>query len=320
MPCRLGGYVGFIFKVITFAKVDTGAPWRTRRLYSILTMDLNKPTPSYLLEKGNITRLILLTAAFALVFINVYEPFNSRHWLPDMSNLMYFALSSLLVIMGMAVVAVSRIIMYHRITKGKRKLSISGYLMWIAAEVVSMSLAFCILEVLCFDDHRDITELIKISFANTTFVLLIPYSVLWLYFSWRDKNEQLKEGVVPEGAPKPDLRSTMIPFFDSRGVVRLSIKLSDLLYIQSANNYVTVYYSENQKVNRRMVRITMHELETMLADKGVVRCHRSYMVNTMHIKVFERVRDGFTAQLEGPALVSVPVSKNYASEVINIIS
>ena len=37
----------------------------------------HKKIPSYIYEKQNIVRLVLLTALFALVFINIYKPFSS---------------------------------------------------------------------------------------------------------------------------------------------------------------------------------------------------------------------------------------------------
>ena len=36
--------------------------------------------PSYIYGKQNIVRLILWTALFALVFINIYKPFSSTSW------------------------------------------------------------------------------------------------------------------------------------------------------------------------------------------------------------------------------------------------
>ena len=41
---------------------------------------LGHKIPGYIYEKSNIVRLILLTAFFALVFINIYKPFSSSNW------------------------------------------------------------------------------------------------------------------------------------------------------------------------------------------------------------------------------------------------
>jgi len=42
--------------------------------------DIHQPIPAYLLAKSNIVRLIIFTAAFALLFINIYAPFDLQSW------------------------------------------------------------------------------------------------------------------------------------------------------------------------------------------------------------------------------------------------
>ena len=52
----------------------------------------HKKIPSYIYEKQNIIRLILLTALFALVFINIYKPFSSLAWY-NVSEFKFFVFS-----------------------------------------------------------------------------------------------------------------------------------------------------------------------------------------------------------------------------------
>lgn len=79
--------------------------------YSI-KKSMNTKIPAYLYDKTNIIRLILLTAFFALFFINVFQPFGSRGWYPYISDFKYFFFSSLIILTGMLVVVVSRMIMF----------------------------------------------------------------------------------------------------------------------------------------------------------------------------------------------------------------
>lgn len=57
---------------------------------------LSNKIPKYVYEKPNIVQLILLTALFALVFINIYKPFSSSNWYP-VSELKFFLFSSLII-------------------------------------------------------------------------------------------------------------------------------------------------------------------------------------------------------------------------------
>ena len=68
--------------------------------------------PSYIYGKQNIVRLILWTALFASVFINIYKPFSSTSWY-KVSEFKFFVFSSLIILTGVLVVVLSRIILFH---------------------------------------------------------------------------------------------------------------------------------------------------------------------------------------------------------------
>ncbi|MCB8965127.1 MAG: LytTR family transcriptional regulator DNA-binding domain-containing protein [Bacteroidales bacterium] len=274
--------------------------------------ELQRPLPKYLTEKGNIVRLIALTAAFALIFINIYAPFGSETWF-DVTELEYFAYSSLVILTGVMVVVVSRVIMYE--TSKKKELSIWNYLLWVAAEVFFMALFYTLYEKFILHDTRNILDLFKISAKNTALVLLLPYSVLWLYFSWIEKKHQLLQYTQSPTAADPT--KNMIPFRDEKGDLRFSLKHENLLYIESADNYVNIYYSDNGKIARYMLRNTIKRLEEAFKGSEIVRCHRSYMVNFEKVKILRKDKDELCLELDVPSAIALPVSKTYVQSVMD---
>ena len=73
-------------------------------------MDFSKNIPKYLVEKGNLVSQVAFTAIFTLFFINLFQPYGSRDWIKGgISEGRYFLLSSLLVVIGMMVVSISRL-------------------------------------------------------------------------------------------------------------------------------------------------------------------------------------------------------------------
>lgn len=279
-------------------------------------MDLSKKIPDYLVEKGNITRLILLTAGFALLFINLYTPFGSKNWIPNVSDLRFFFYSNLIILTGVLVVVISRIIMYY-VARSGRKISLGNYLIWVAIEIVSMSLFYTIYEqVIIIKDDRTFVEVFRASLLNTSLVILLPYSTLWLYFSWRDKSKKLKE-LSRKELQTPEAKG-MIHFKDDRGNLRFSIKQQDILYLKGADNYVTIYYNDQQKLEHLMLRSTLKQLEEELKPFNIIRCHRSFMANMDHIKLIEKQNDGLTIRLDHTQLTEVPVSKTYIQEVFKL--
>ena len=285
-------------------------------------MDLSSRVPLYLMTKPNTVKLIVFTALFSLVFINVYRPYDSTHWLTGMSDIKYFLLSSAMVLMGMAVVAISRVIMYKFYGSKGRRMRLWKYLMWIAVEILSMSVTYTIFGMLMLDNDLSVIDKFKVSLWNTSLVLLLPYSVLWLYFSWDDKNKRLQrlsavESMRSEGVQMAD-KVVMTNFYDSKGDIKFSVKLTDLIYIKGADNYITVYYQDGAKMSSVLIRTTMKQAETDLKPQGIIRCHKSYMVNRSHIKTLERKGDGFLVKMEAPLPLSVPITKSYVKDVYEL--
>ncbi len=277
-------------------------------------MDFSKTLPPYLLKKKNIVRLILFTAAFALVFINIYSPFDVTNWF-KISKLELFFYSSLVILTGVLVVVISRIIMYHISRQGK-KISIGLYLIWIAIEIISMSLFYTLYELLILNDPRSFQEAFEVSILNTSLVLLIPYTTTWLYFAWIDNKEKLE--ALAEGTSETPEQKGMVFFRDEKGTMRFSIKLENLLYLQGADNYVTIYYSDHQKQEKFLLRNTLKQLEEALKPMDVIRCHRSFMVSFQKVKLIERTKEGLRIKLNSQPVIEIPVSKTYTESVFNL--
>ena len=274
-------------------------------------VDFRKPIPSYLNEKGNIIRLILFTALFALVFINIYAPFGADKWF-DLTQLEFFTYSSLVILTGVLVVVISRIMMYYY---GRNHLiSYYWYFTWIFAEIFAMALFYALFQKLVLKDVRIFIEIVKQSARNTALVLLLPYSIMWLYFSWRDKKEQIeKMAGIP--ALSGNVRD-MIPFFDDKSVLKFSVKKENLLYLESAENYVTICYLNKGKMSKYLLRDTLKKMEENFSGTEIIRCHRSYMVNFEKVKVIRKEKDGLKLELDAPSAIDIPVSKTYVDNVM----
>jgi DNA-binding LytR/AlgR family response regulator len=275
-------------------------------------MDLSQKIPSYLTDKKNITRLILSTALFALVFINIYAPFGIKTFLRISQEWELFIKSSAIVLTGVLVVAISRVIQYHYVKRG-HTITVLQYLQWIAIEIVSMALFYTFYEMMYLNEARSVFTAFKKSMLNTSLVLLLPYSVVWLYFSWRDKDKQLQAiATSAEAGPQ----KLMVPFKDEKGTLRISIKPSDLLYMQGSDNYVTIYYNAQGKPAKFLLRNTLKKLENELEEIKVLRCHRSYMVNIDKVKLVKKDKEGLVLELETIPPIEIPVSKTYMNDVL----
>ena len=274
-------------------------------------VDFRKPIPSYLNERGNIIRLILFTALFALVFINIYAPFGADKWF-DLTRLEFFTYSSLVILTGVLVVVISRIILYYF---GRRHLiSYYQYFTWIFAEILAMALFYALFQKFVLKDVRIFIEIVKQSARNTALVLLLPYSIMWLYFSWRDKKEQI-ERLAGITALSGNVRD-MIPFYDDKSELKFSVKKENLLYLESAENYVNICYLSKGKISKYLLRDTLKKMEESFSGSEIIRCHRSYMVNFEKVKVIRKDKEGLKLELDTPSAIDIPVSKTYVDKVM----
>lgn len=269
-----------------------------------------KAIPEYLNRKGNILRLVIFTAAFALVFINVYAPFGADSYL-QLSGIRLFLYSSFVILTGMLVVVVSRVIMYAY--SKKRTLNYWRYVIWVFAEILVMAFVYSIYVKFILADSRDFMLIFNASLKNTSLVILLPYSILWLFFSWQDKSyklEALKE------IPSDTETAGMIPFRDEKGTLRLSVHSEDLLYLEAADNYVSVHYMYREKLQKFMVRNSLKTYEEQFRNSRIIRCHRSYMVNLDRVDIIRKEKDGLHLVLDSDPPVSLLVTKTYVGVVM----
>jgi len=277
--------------------------------------DIQKPIPDYLVEKRNIIRLIIFTALFALVFINIYSPFGAGQWF-NLTKLQFFTYSSVVILTGVLVVVISRIIMYH-VCK-KKIINLLQYLAWIAAEILCMASFYAIFQKFVLKDFRPVTDLVKLSASNTALVLLLPYSISWLYFSWGDKKEKIDR--MEELSSFTGSAKEMIPFYDDKSILKFSVKKENLIYLESTENYVNIFYLNNGKIMKYLLRDTMKKMEEKFTGTDIIRCHRSYMVNFEKVKVIRKEKDGLKLDFDDPLISDIPVSKTYVDNVMETFS
>ena len=95
------------------------------------------------------------------------------------------------------------------------------------------------------------------------------------------------------------------------------VRPDDILYCEARQNYVAVHYrpeplGENQT---ELLRATLASMEAQLAGTSVVRCHRSYLVNTGRVAVANGNAQGLQLQLIGLGEERVPVSRSYVKRL-----
>jgi DNA-binding LytR/AlgR family response regulator len=182
----------------------------------------------------------------------------------------------------------------------------------IALEIIVMAAFYATYEKLIIKDVRTYYSLWFVAGGNTALILLIPYLISSLYFAWQDKKRNL-EKLMKEKMEKES--PEFISFYDEKDALRLTLKSSDLFYLESSDNYVTIYYSDGGALKKYLLRNSLKRMEVMLRKSPVVRCHRSFMVNINQIKAVRKGKKGYEIELNLPGHHIVPVTKTYEPKI-----
>ena len=278
-----------------------------------------KPIPSFIYSKANQIFMILFVPFFALIFISIYRPFDfdkvgeliNAHI--DISQEAMVLLAALtMVVSGMAVGAISRLIM-SAYTK-RHTLSYLGYIVWILGEIGVMATLFTLF-TLFTNIAKPMPELFRSTYTKTVLIVFIPYTISYIYFILKDKINELKTLRKQIDQDETVLQKAYIQILDEKNEMRLSIRRENLLLIESADNYVCVYYLNGGKTKKSMVRNTIGRIAEHLQGTRIVRCHRSYMINLDHAQILHRDKEGVFIELGLDGVPDIPISRTYADNV-----
>jgi hypothetical protein len=276
---------------------------------------MNKLVPHYLINKKNIIKFLVFTALFSMVFINIYKPFGSEYW-KQVSQTEFFLISGVMVIAGILILAFSRVIMY--ILAKHLHLAYWRYFTWIVVEIAIIALLYSFTAKFGYKLIKDFIELFYTAFLYTALVLFLPYAVTWLYFALQDAENMIKKITTEESFV--DFGSDLLHFKDDKENLCFSVSLDNLLFIESADNYLEINYLSKGKIARFILRNSMKTIEEKFCTKPLLRCHRSYIINIEKIKVLRKDRNGVFLVFDIEGIPDIPVSKSYIEKITQIFS
>ena len=109
-------------------------------------------------------------------------------------------------------------------------------------------------------------------------------------------------------------------FYDEKGELKLIVQPEMLYYLEAADNYVIIHYINAGKMEKMMIRNTLKNIEWRFRDKGLIRCHRSYIVNVNNVQLLRRKEGEVLLDFGNDKLPAIPVSKGYGDKVLTRFS
>jgi DNA-binding LytR/AlgR family response regulator len=156
-----------------------------------------------------------------------------------------------------------------------------------------------------------------ILFKITLISLAVPVS-LQLHDLIKELKKQnaalLKEKeVIEEKVEKfeEDYLSKSIDFISDSSNEKLSVLISDVAFVKSADNYVQIVFQEGDELKSKLIRNTLKNIELQLQPyANFIRCHRICIVNIHFIEHLNKDESSHSLSIKNYA-DRLPVSRQY---------
>ncbi|WP_188443243.1 LytR/AlgR family response regulator transcription factor [Planktosalinus lacus] len=177
--------------------------------------------------------------------------------------------------------------------------------------------------------QADRFELFQLVVLRTVAISFFPVLILVLYEQSqhqkikRRQAERLNQELLQRKSPSPQKkRNTTLPdkivLVAENNKIALQVTPIDVCFIKSEGNYVEVFYYQNQKIQKELIRNSLKTIEEQVADFDFFRCHNRFLVSLHHIQKVEGNARNFELILENIE-EKIPVSRSKSERLLQLL-
>lgn len=144
-------------------------------------------------------------------------------------------------------------------------------------------------------------------------MLIIPVTGILLYFNQRQAQQQVE--YLLQQSPKALLSEQIICLLAENGKDQFCIQQEHLLLLEAQDNYVAIFHLDQGQVKKVLIRSSLKKLEEQIKETSLLRCHRSYIVNTIHIQKVKGNAHQLQLSIEYFPQ-KIPVSRSYVQAIL----
>ena len=270
----------------------------------------------FLTRHESILLFLALTIVMAVLLVVFGQPTSLTELTEQLTRLSPLGQISISFTAGLGTLIISRAILYF--ANRSRELSPAACGIWLIAEMLlCVSVMTLVLWAVSGGGRLRLAPLVGSIVLGYIGVLLVPYVVTFLIYRLHETHDEvvrLRQQLDQQDVQPKSSADKTINFFLKGGRLAFSTKVSNLLYIEAADNYVNIHYINAGKEETFILLNSMKNIEMELAGTSLMRCHRRYMVNVANVKLMRKDGVGLVLELNGTAKV-IPVSKSFSEPV-----
>ena len=266
--------------------------------------------PDYMFTRKFLFQTVLFIVVFSILFLHLYTPFSSTYWFSFKEN--YKLIGTITMYAFSVLFLLSSKVLLMDLNR-RIGVSVGGLILFSLAEVLIVSIIYMAITMLVRQDSTSFLELFPRALLCIFLILLIPYIIAYLWgYAHGLKVQSGSSPSRPDGA-------LVVSIHDNKGNIKLSLRIMDILYAVSEDNYVKIFYEQDGVVHNSMIRTTAKNIEDDL-EGMITRCHRSYLINIAKVKFFNNDRDNLYVILDQEGINPIPVSRSYRDTIASLLS
>ena len=260
--------------------------------------------------------IIAGASLFVTLFLFLFKPFE-LHLIEDLR------LFNICLYFGMATGTVLAVFYFLIIPLfpgifNEESWTVLKHTLWVSTLFVGISLANALLMYMLGLRNFTWTTFISSFWQVTALGVIISALIVPLDYMRHYKINQNLIKRFPNSADFPSKSNNTFQLKSENQKEQLRLSTDELLYLTSADNYVEVVFSEGRKVSKKLLRGTLARAEKQINDPGVLRCHRSYIVNFHQVISVSGNAQGFQLKLR-EVDKTIPVSTTYKKDVMKLL-
>lgn len=272
--------------------------------------------PKFFFEMKSIWLFLATMLVVTLLFIVFYQPASFLRTEEPVSNLNIYIYTVIMVASGAGMFVISRMLLFY--VQKKTTMEFFHFIIWMAVELIVISVLLTVIAFFLGNvaqlPFSDMLWRVLLDFLS---VIAVPYiiSVLVFYLddrrrlvqSLRHRLEMQADQLLPEGEN--------INFYDRGGKLAFSTRRTNVLFIEAANNYSNIHYINEGKEDTFILRNSLKMLDDPEKYKGLLRCHRGFIVNIENVKLLRKDKEFLVLELTQGSR-AIPVSDSYYQRVV----
>jgi len=278
--------------------------------YKNVTRFLSRPF-SLLSDFESRLFLVVFSGVFSLLFIFIFKPFNIFEI--NYSNAFGHVITIWGSVLLLAVIlSITELVIRPQIPIQQE--TIGSFLMWLFANI----LLLCICSYFIFAEPDDSLWVdVKLIFPYTASISIFTYLLACLLIAVYKLYQKREVEVAQNTEQLIPVTDTFI-FKDEKGKTSLAIQLNRVILLQSDHNYTSVFFEKDGKVERKLIRDSLKNLELALREyPQLMRIHRSFLVNLQHIHSAQPKKRGYSVELELMPSTKISVSEKYTPSFVS---